>query len=277
LLNIIFESTESVGRHVGNKVGASIYKVIVNRLRGKNLRSNPLINSLNQKIQTKIKSNFAVIEGSKMNLSNGDPYHLSIGLFEPLETKLVKNQVKKGFSTVDIGASIGFYTLLFSKRVGNNGKVFSFEPNQERFTILSENIKINNYQNIVNEKKVVSDSSGLVSLNGNKFEAISLDDYFQGKKIDFIKVDVDGFEKKVIDGAISVLENNKNIKLMMEYYPPGLEKFSGNPISFVIKLESMGFEIFDINQKMKQVSPEELANSYPNSKNQYTNLFIRRP
>lgn len=264
--------------HISHNVSASLYKVIWKKLRGKNLRSIPTIDSLNRKIKARIRSDLTLVEGSKMNLGDhGEFDDISIGIFEPLETMLVKNQIKKGFVVVDVGGAMGYYTLLFSKLVGKNGKVFAFESQLERFKILSENIKINNYQNIVKEHKAVSDNSGLISHLGEKLEAISLDDYFQNHKIDFIKVDVDGFENKVIDGAISVLENNKDVKLMMEYYPPGLQFYGANPSSFVIKLESMGFEIFDINQKMTKVSSEELPEMYPNSKNQFTNLFIKRP
>ena len=70
--------------------------------------------------------------------------------------------------------------------------------------------------------------------------------------------------------------NSSLLKLMMEYYPPGLERFSGRSTEFPAILEKMGFKIFDINQKMKKITIDELENMYPNSQNESTNLFFTR-
>jgi len=259
-------------------LGASIYSKVAKKLRGRGLRKYKFLNDFNQKIQAGVKSDFAVVQESKMYLGVRDHYNLSIdGFYEPKETELVKREVKKGNIVIDVGASIGYYTLLLSRLVGNSGKVFAFEPFENRIEILKQNIDINDYSNITIEKKIISDKIGSINLNEKNFNSTTLDDYFKNRKIDFIKVDVDGFEKKVTDGMLRVLENNQNIKLMMEYYPPGLEKFSGNPTDFPKKLELFGFEIFDIPQNMKKVVADDLAKMYPNSQNEYTNLFFLRP
>jgi len=258
------------------RIGSIAYRKLIRSFRGKGLRRYKILNLINKKIQDSIRTNFIEIENSKMYLGDRDFHGISLGNFELEETKLVKKQIKMGQTVLDIGASIGYYTLIFAKLVGKNGHVFSFEPNLNKFKILEQNIQLNNLTNIHVEKKIISDIDGEIDLFEKKIKSISLDKYFQGKKIDFIKIDVDGMEKKIVDGMIHVLENNPSIKLMMEYYPPGLEQFSGSPIEFPMILEKIGFQIFDINQKMKKITANELEIMYPNPQNQFTNLFFSR-
>ena len=100
--------------------GVSIYKFLVSRLRGHHLRRYGMIRKLNNKVQTIVKSDYAMVQGSKMFLDKGDPSHLSIfGVYEPNETELVKQIVQKNQTVIDIGSSIGYYTLLCSRLVGS--------------------------------------------------------------------------------------------------------------------------------------------------------------
>jgi len=86
--------------------------------------------------------------GHKMYLDDLDTLHLAInGIWEPLETNLIKNKIKEGDIVLNIGANIGYYTLLIARLVGSNGKVFAFEPDLNNFKILKKNIEINNYKN----------------------------------------------------------------------------------------------------------------------------------
>jgi FkbM family methyltransferase len=65
------------------------------------------------------------------------------------ETKFLKKIIKKGDTVIDVGANIGYYTLLFSKLVGKEGKIYAYEPLPENFKLLKKNIFINKYKNIV--------------------------------------------------------------------------------------------------------------------------------
>ena len=100
-----------------------------------------------------------------MFLDSNDSLRLSInGTYSEYETDVMKKIVKKGDVDLDLGANIGYYTLIFAKIVGKNGKVFAFEPDLTNFTLLKKNVEINGYKNVVLINKAVSDKTGKLKL-----------------------------------------------------------------------------------------------------------------
>ena len=85
---------------------------------------------------------------------------LKLGILEKREMDFVKKTVKEGWTVIDIGANIGYYTLLLSKLVGKNGKVIAFEPDKDSISMLKKNIKHNNCRNVQIVPMAVSDHSG---------------------------------------------------------------------------------------------------------------------
>jgi len=86
------------------------------------------------------------------------------GIYENETTDYFLENVSEGDVVLDIGANIGYFTLLFASSVGKEGKVFSFEPEPSNFKILKKNAKINNFQNIIFENVAVSNSNGTIDL-----------------------------------------------------------------------------------------------------------------
>lgn len=137
--------------------------------------------------------------------------------------------LKKNDIVIDAGASVGLFSIYASKKIGNAGKVFSFEPVPEVVNFLSENMSLNNCSNIyikelalgkttgvgtfsVNLKKVFEGSSSAINRGGEvrNFPQITVDDFVKKnnlKKIDFIKADIEGSERDLLLGA------EKTIKL----------------------------------------------------------------
>ena len=74
---------------------------------------------------------------------------IALEKYEPYETQLILRQTKIGDTVVDVGANIGYYTVLLADIVGKNGKVYAFEPDKTNFEILKKNIKTNNLKNVV--------------------------------------------------------------------------------------------------------------------------------
>lgn len=133
--------------------------------RGWGLGRVPLVRRIEQAIRLRLISNRAPVLGHMMFLDAQDILNLSInGIYEPLETEVVGREVSAGDVVVDIGAHIGYYTLMLARIVGPCGKVYAFEPDPENFTLLQRNVKENGYRNVVLLQKAVSDRNGSATL-----------------------------------------------------------------------------------------------------------------
>jgi len=257
-----------------------IYKIGEGILSGKGLARYRIVRASSKFLKSRIKLDFVEIDGQKMFLDDLDSMCLSINrVYEEFETKVVKKIIKKGDVVVDLGAMIGYYTLIFAKLVGNEGKVHAFEPEPTNFEILKKNVEINGYKNVILVRKAVSSKTGMEKLfiskwnkGGNtmldlkdfdqsiKIDSIRLDDYltdFAGK-IDFIKIDIEGFEIEAIKGMSSVLQKMKNIKIMTEVNPYRIHAFGKEPKEYLQCLERLGFILYHLDQKKKKVIKMDL-------------------
>ncbi|CEG11098.1 Methyltransferase FkbM (fragment) [groundwater metagenome] len=112
------------------------------------------------------------VKGNKMYIDpKRDPVIAlyDIGGYENAETQLFESRIKEGDVVLDIGANIGYYTLIAAKLVGVNGKVYAFEPDPTNFSFLKKSVEINNYKNVICEQKAVSNENGKVKLFLHKF------------------------------------------------------------------------------------------------------------
>ena len=249
--------------------------------RGYGLGKSPIFRPIFKKIHQNFKPNFITIQNQKMFLDPKDSLQLSLnGVYGEFETKIVKNEIKPNDVVIDIGAHIGYFTLLFAKLVGPEGKVFSFEPEPKNFELLTKNIEINNYDNVITESKIVSDKNEKCTLytfetssganriykpneNANtkpiEVDSISLDEYFKNseflKRIKFVKIDVEGAELLVLKSMKSIFQNNNNIKLLLEFNPKFLLEIGSKSSDFFNLLHSESFSIFFIDGKNHKLIP----------------------
>lgn len=231
-----------------------------------------------KKFESNFKSDYAIVQGSKMFLDPGDSLDLSInGVYGELDTKIIREEIHEGDIVIDVGANIGYYTLIFAQLVGSSGKVFAFEPEPKNFEILKKNIEINNYQNIVAEQKIVSDKSGIVKLfiaehgivghrinqqkSSQKFievESIILDNYIKklnlDNKINFIKIDVEGSEPKVLEGAKEIMQKSNQLKIFTEFNREAVEEYGIEPKEMIDLFYRNGFKIYLPNYKENKIN-----------------------
>src|SRR5437867_3185244 len=94
----------------------------------------------------------ALVRGHWMHLDPTDsvvsPTLRHFGVFEPFETQLVQQMVRPGDVVLDVGANIGYYTLIFAELVGEQGHVYAFEPDPRNFAFLAKNVHSNRYRNV---------------------------------------------------------------------------------------------------------------------------------
>jgi FkbM family methyltransferase len=178
---------------------------------------------------------------------------------------------KQGDIVVDIGAHIGLYTIISSKRVGTNGKVVAIEADPGNFEMLNRNIKLNKLANVIplnyavysKETKIklylpeedsgftiyntiMSNRAGtedkFVEVNANTLDCLLQINQIREEEVNWIKIDVEGAEFEVLKGATNVLSKSKDIALLMELhgppnvYRPKVQEFL-NLYNFKIELE----------------------------------------
>jgi len=262
----------------------------------KNKNTRKLIDYFN----TKLKQEFVEINGNKIYLDNSDSLFLSVhGHHEKTETNLVIKEIKNGDTVIDIGANIGYYTLLFAKLVGPNGKVYAFEPEPNNFKLLKKNIDVNSYHNVIIEQKAISNKNQEETLylsNSStanhlykpeknipslQIKSITLDEYFKNsnQKINFVKIDISGAEPLAIEGMEKTLSKNPNCKIMQEWWPDAIKKYNVEPDTHLRRLEELGYifyEIDDKQEKLNLINIDSLLKKYPNSELEDINLFCKR-
>jgi len=189
--------------------------------------------------------------------------------WEPEETRLVSSLLREGDVFVDVGANVGYFTLVASDAVGKSGKVFAFEPEPKNFSLLRKNVQVNKCVNARCEQKAVNGTDHPVELYLSSFnygdhrifqshddedynrgrqrartqvEGVTLDSYFApGTRVDFIKMDVQGAEYFALQGMKRVLRDNLDVVLMMEFWPHGLKEAGVEPSRLLEEIEDLGF------------------------------------
>lgn len=206
------------------------------------------------------------IQGSKMFLDlndNGISKDLALdGIREPVSTKIMQELVRQSETFFDIGANIGYYALMESRLVGDNGKVYCIEPSPSNYDRLISNIKLNGYTNtecfmlgigdkIGKADMYISPHSNLNSLvpQGNKptlgkikINLTTFDKFVKDKKKpDWVRIDVEGYEYYIIKGMQETLKSKQLMKIFIELHPHIMKK---EQTLFVLNtLMKNGFEI----------------------------------
>lgn len=161
--------------------------------------------------------------------------------FEETELAFVKRLLRPGMTVLDIGAHHGLYTLLASKCVGRKGTVIAFEPSPREFARLAKHVRVNRYSNVLLEPCAIGDRSGEADLFqvdgfrdwGNSLRPPlvpeptrrirvpirTLDDFLGARGIthvDFIKLDAEGGELGILDGAQKLLQTSPRPAILAE-------------------------------------------------------------
>ncbi|MGH7739944.1 MAG: FkbM family methyltransferase [bacterium] len=241
------------------------------------------------------------VQGHRMVLDDQDSLELATReIYEPLETRLLLENLRPGQTFLDIGANIGYYTLLAARQVGPQGKVFAFEPDPENFRILKTNVEFNGYSNATLLPQAVSAQSGEARLYLNPrnrgdhrlydskdnrsslpIAQVALDDVFKELETipHFIKMDIQGAEAGALAGMKKLLSRCARVILISEFGPEGLRRFGADPQIFLRDLTELGFKIREIDEAsatLLDTDLNELSRRFPPGNEGYTNLFCEK-
>lgn len=225
------------------------------------------------------------VHGHRMRVDDQDSMGLSIDPhFEPLETEFCMKATMPGATVVDVGANIGYYTLLFARHAGPSGRVFAFEPDEANFALLGGNVAMNGYGNVTALQSAVSDAPGELTLYRNAANrmdhrtydpgegwehapvpAVRLDDYFApGTRIDVVKMDIQGSEPRALAGMTRLLSDNPAVVFVTEFWPFGLRRAGQDPAAYLARLRDLGFSFRRIDEphgRITAASADELLGS----------------
>lgn len=202
---------------------------------------------------------------------------------EKLETSVMKENLKPGYTVIDIGANLGFYSMLAASLVGRDGRVFSFEPFAHNVDLIRASAKENGFDNVTVINSAVSDRVGNAKLylspyyssehslfdyhystGSNSTEnivdinTVTIDDYLENKvhrHVDFIKMDIEGSEGKAIIGMEKTINENRKISLLTEFWPNAIANSGVEPRDYLERLVGFGFELFHIDGLKQSVYP----------------------
>ncbi len=200
---------------------------------------------------------------------------LHFGVYDLALTEVLWRLLETGDRVADIGANIGYFSLIMGHRVGSYGRVYCFEPHpqiQKKWTqhlrrwsqcqlfpvgLSSSKSEMNLYipQDFDKNEGVASleKKEGALTI---KVPVLTLDEVLLSTEVDLIKIDVEGHELEVLKGATRILETVSNILF---------EDFQGEKSPVVAFLRAKGFQVYRIHKGFRgvQLLEVEAANSLP--------------
>lgn len=187
------------------------------------------------------------------------------GVYEHYIFDYIKEKLNvEGTTIIDVGANFGFHTLQFRDLVGESGKVISFEPQKLVYYQLCGNIVLNGYDNITAYNIALSDEVNVLKMenlqyysqgdinignahldacydNGYNLVNVNTLDSFNFENVSVLKIDVQGYEPRVLDGAKETILKNKPV-IFIEVEAPQLIIYGWKEEDIFNRLEALGYK-----------------------------------
>lgn len=208
------------------------------------------------------------------------------GGYERATRQLIERLLPEGGTFLDVGAHVGFYSLVAARKVGPSGRVFAFEPEPDNFRLLRKNIAENGCENITAVPAAVSVRSGraemFVSPQGNDrhslfrnpgspvherketVDTMTLDDFAASlgwPAIDLVKMDIEGAEPLALAGMSRLLKRSPRLNLIVEFSPGMLAAGGFPPERYLESLARHGLSLSVIEDDgvLIPVSPRQFV------------------
>ena len=187
------------------------------------------------------------------------------GEYEPAESQLIVELLAPGDLAFDIGANVGYMTCLMAQAVAGaeGAQVHAFEPEPANFDILQHNLSLNRLKGVEAQHLALSSKTGkewiylsnqnfgdhtLVPLPGREkilIESVTFDDYYAshcaGRRVRFVKIDVQGYELEVLKGMRQSLARGLIDIVLLEFWPARLKKAGSSSAELLTLLASMPY------------------------------------
>lgn len=204
-------------------------------------------------------------------------YILHHHIWEPYETTLVMERLRAGAVFLDIGANIGYYSVLAGTVVGEHGLVIAYEPDAENFRLLEHNIALNHLTNVRPFQAALGDHTGKGYMylsqdnrgdhqlfdvgEGRRKAAVEIvpgDQHVAGlsSHVDFIKIDTQGSEVHVLKGLRNmILANRAYLSMIIEFWPFGLRQAGASGTELLELIAEYDIPVSIIDHVNRQLTP----------------------
>jgi len=224
------------------------------------------------------------------------------GTYERDTVVVLQDLLSPGMTMVDLGAHVGYLSLVAARCVGPSGRVYAFEPQPETHDLLLKNIEANGYGNVIRPvRTAVSNTTGSValfkaekdcmeasfyptpgaSLHKVVVEMTTLDAFFAAEgwpTVHLVKMDIEGAEKVALEGMRELSARNPDLILIMEFNPDVQAAAGVTPEELFETLSALGFRKFSaIQGGLKPVSvPQDIPRLVRITGDRYVNLLCQR-
>jgi hypothetical protein len=177
-------------------------------------------------------------------------------VWHPSLTAFYNQNLRTGMKYLEIGANVGYFTVLASALVGNTGRVHAFEPEPAAFSLLEINCSLNHFRHLCELSPLaMSDADA---------RGTTLDEHYRNRDIvfDFVRIDADGAEPSIFAGAQDFLRRctDDTTIFAVEFKPQAILGLGHDPMRFLDHLQA-GFFVWQLSEKSERrrlTRPEEL-------------------
>ncbi len=212
------------------------------------------------------------------------------GVYEINETNWVLDQVEDNWNVLDIGSNFGYYSMLIASRAPK-ATIYAFEPHSVSYAALDRHRQMNHYDQVKPQRIALSDSEGSLrlvvppSVNGGighletgggdvaaghqieDVQTMPLDSFASRNaidRVDFIKIDVEGAELMVLDGARETIARCRP-KMLIEINPSALQRFGRSAEELLERIRSLGYRAYRIRgKKLEELQDTASIGDYVN-------------
>jgi FkbM family methyltransferase len=197
------------------------------------------------------------------------PSIVAYGLWESWIERAIRGLLKPGDRVIEVGANVGYYTLIMGALIGPTGRLDAYEANPQMARLLRRSVVCSGRaDSVIVHEQIVADRPGMMQLyvcdryggSGNlvehgwgmgddtqvvEREAVRLDDVFADQNIDFIRIDTEGAELLILNGALGLLRRCPTIKLCIEW-SVSMMSARGDLPGLVAALDEMQFRFWRV-------------------------------
>lgn len=254
------------------------------------LRTTPILASDVVLAETKVGAMYLHADDQYMT-----PFIRDTGEWEAAEATWLHSKLRPGQTMLDVGGNVGYFTLLGAKAVGPEGRVVSIEPERRNLSLLRMNVWQNGHEHVDIIPAAAWHRRGALSLRHNDTNAgdhqvhnhvvshdsvivpaIALDDLFEGRSLDVVKIDTQGVDHDVVTGLARTLEANPHAPLLIEYWLQAFEErgLSETDILAGYRALNRPLKLLGEDGRAALASDDEILTAARNSPGLWVNLVI---